>query len=200
MERLGRVFFVILVSSTLITGCVARKDFEKVQNDLVSTQGQLQTAQGDYATLKTEHQSLSGDYQTLKKEKETLQSDLDELAREKQALEDQLKAAKAKQSTAELGRKSAELALKTTRERVAKAKIEAEILDLLFSPLWGIYRSLMTHSKASEIRDMLDKLIADANDPELSEKFTAMSDSANNSEAVLDFLVYLVGDLAKQLR
>ena len=200
MERLGRVFLVILVSSTLITGCVARKDFEKVQSDLVNTQGQLQTAQSDYSTLKTEHESLSGDFQALKTEKEKLQSDLDTLAREKQALEDQLKAAKAKLSTAELGRKSAEISLKTTRERVANAKIEAEILDLLFSPLWGVYRSLMTHSKASEIRDLLEKLIADANDAELSEKFTAISDSSNNSEAMLDFLVYLVGDLAKQLR
>jgi chromosome segregation ATPase len=200
MERFGRIFLVFLVSSTLITGCVARKDFEQVQSDLVNTQSQLQTAQSDYNTLKTEQESLSSDFQALKSEKEKLQSDLDALTGEKQALADQLKAAEAKLSTAELGRKSAEIALKTTRERVAKAKIEAEILDLLFSPLWGIYRSLITHSKASEIRDMLDKLIADANDAELSEKFTAMSDSSNNSEAVLDFLVYLVGDLAKQLR
>jgi chromosome segregation ATPase len=200
MLRVGRVFLVGLFVLSTITGCVARSDFEKLQSDLIASQSQLQTAQSDYSKLKTEQESLSGDYEALKAQHEKLQSNFDALTREKQAADDQLKAAQAKLSTAELGRKSAEAALKVTRERVAKAKIEAEILDLIFSPLWGAYRTLMTHSQASDIREMLDKLVADADDAELNEKFTAFSDEPTNSTAVLDFLGYLASDLAHQLR
>ncbi len=200
MMRVGRVCLVILFVLPILTGCVARSDFEKVQSDLVASQSQYQTSQSDYSKLKTEHEGLSGDYETLKAQHEKLQNDFDALNKDKQALEEQLKAAQAKLSTAELGRRSAEASLKVTRERVAKAKIEAGILDLIFSPLWGAYRKLMTNSQASDIREMLDKMVADANDQKLTEKYAALSDSPNNTEATLDFLVYLISDLANQLR
>jgi chromosome segregation ATPase len=200
MMRFGRVCLVVLFVGSMLTGCVARSDFEKVQSDLVASQSQYQTSQSDYNKLKTEHEALMGDYAALKTQQEKLQSDFDALAKEKQVLEGELKAAQAKLSTAELGRRSAESSLKVTRERVAKAKIEADILDLIFSPLWGAYRKLMTNSQASDIREMLDKMVADANDQELTEKYAALSDSSNETEATLDLLVYLVSDLANQLR
>jgi chromosome segregation ATPase len=210
MMRLGRVCLVSLFLLATISGCVAKSDFEKVQSDLVASQSQYQTAQSDLSKLKTEHDSLTGDFETLTAQAEKLASDLEALTkeketlqREKQALEDQLKAAKAKQSTAELGKNSAEVSLKVLQGKVEKASIKAEILDLIFSQVSNLLFPGTTVRSRSETVEMglkLQKLIVEADDPALDEKFTALVNDPNDKKASLEFFVYLVSDLAKQLR
>ncbi len=210
MMRVGRVCLVISFVFATVTGCVARSDFEKVQSDLVAIRSQFQTAQSDFSKLKTEHDSLTGDFETLKVQAEKLQSDLDALVQEKQtlerekgALEDQLKAAKAKQSTAELGKNSAEVSLKVMQVKVEKARIKAEILDLIFSQISNTLfagTTLQSRTKAAELGLKLQRLIVEADDPALDEKFTALINDPNDQKASLDFFVYLVSDLAKQLQ
>jgi chromosome segregation ATPase len=189
---------------------VARSDFEKVQSDLIASQSQLQTSQSDYTKLKSERDSLQSDYDTLKSqhdklqsEHDKLQSDFDALTKEKQALEEELKATEAKQSTAELGKNSAEVSLKDLQEKVDKARIKAEILNLIFSQVSKILfggTTLTTRAETVDLGIQLQRLIAEANDPTLDEKFTAMINDPNDKKISLDFFVYLVSDLYENLK
>jgi hypothetical protein len=203
MKRIGRMYLVILFLVATITGCVARSDFEKVQSDLVASQSQIQTAQSKYNQLNSEHVSLKINYDALKSQHEKLQSDFEALNREKQALEDQLKAAKAKQSMAELGKNSAEVSLKVLQGKVDKAKIKAEILNLIFSQVSSLLFGNTAPKTRSEMIDLglkLTRLIAEADDPVLDEKFTDLGNNPNDKKISLDFFIYLVEDIYENLK
>ncbi len=210
MPRIGRACLVFLViASFLLSGCVAKSEYEKVQGDLTASQSQLQTAQNDLSALKTDHDSLTSDYEALKAEHEKLQADLDKLqgefdtlSRDKQAVDDQLKAAEAKLSTAELGKKSAETSLDALKTRVDKARTKAEILDLIFGlaskTLFG--RSVTTRSEQADLGIKLTMLVAEADDATLDQKFTEMINKPNDQKTVIDFFVYMISDLYAQLK
>jgi DNA repair exonuclease SbcCD ATPase subunit len=210
MAHVGRVCLGILFVLSTITGCVARSDFEKVQSDLFANQSQLQTSQSEYNKLKSEHErligeheALSGDNAELVAQHEKLQTDFKALSREKQALEDQLKAAKAKQSTAELRENSAKVSLKVLQNKVDKARVKAEILDLIFSRVSKYIfggTSLTTRAETVDMGLKLTKLIAEADDPALDEKFTELMNHPNDQLVSFEFFIYLVADIYKNLK
>ena len=104
---------------------------------------------------------------------------------------------------AELSKKSAEVSLKVVQGKVERARVKAEILDLIFSQASSVLfggTALTTQTDRVTWALKLQMLIVQAEDPELDEKFTEMGNHPGDKKAALEFFVYLVSDIYKNLK